>query len=897
MQSPRARRRERRATARATARAATAPDTAGAATPRPPDTAGAATPRPPDTAGAATPRPPDTAGAATPRPPDTAGAATPRPPDTAEAAARLAAHPRRDAALAVLGLAGLVVTVYLPALSGGFVWDDVAFSEEPVIHRWSGLWSIWLSPADVRNEGHYWPLVYTTFWLEHKLWGLAPLGYHLVNVALHLANTVLLWRLLLALAAPGAFAVAAVFAVHPLHVESVAWIIERKDLLSALCYLGAVLAWVRFTRAPRPGPYWLALGLFTAGLLSKSIVVTLPAALLIWHWWERGRVTGRDALRLAPFFVVGLGVTAADLAYYTSRESLALGYSAVERVLIAARALWFYAGKLVWPADLAGIYPLWEIRSGDLLGWAYVAAAAGLTGLLWLFRGRLGRGPLAGAAFFALTLSPVLGFVDYGYMQFSLVADRFQYLAGIGVIAVLVGGAARGAGRLPGHLRPAATSALVFVLVALGILTWRQCGIYRDESTFFSHVVAHNPEARDAHLNLGGALLDAGRPEESHAASLIAVRQRPEAVGAHINLARALVVMERFEEAEPHLARAMALDPRNHAVWMNMADLRRRQGRYEAAAEWFGKVLAEDARHARAHFGLGIALHELARHEEALAALDRALALAPDASGSSGLRSLHTWIGRASQALGRLDEAERHLLRAARLDPHDAAPLVDLASLRAAQGRHEEAGTYLRRARELAPGDATVLHTVAESLRKRGRYAGAVESYRAALAIDPDFAMAHAGLGDALYRLERYEEAIESLDRSVALHPHPPTATARLVLMGSASEKLGRTAAAVAHYERAVAIDPRNVEALDHLAMARFGEERYEEALGLYRTLLEAKPGSARTHANLGATLYHLGRPEEALRSFERALSLDPDLESARAVVDQLGRTLRERGE
>ena len=224
----------------------------------------------------------------------------------------------------------------------------------------------------------------------------------------------LVWRLLLALAVPGAWAVAAVFAVHPLHVESVAWIIERKDLLSALFYLSALLVWIRFVEVPRPQRYCLALGLFAAGLLSKSIVVTLPAALLLWHWWKQGRVTGTDCLRLAPFFVVGFGITAGDLAFYASREPLALGYSAVERTLIAARALWFYAGKLVWPSDLAVIYPLWEVHAGDPVGWAYVAAAAGLAGLLWCLRHRLGRGPLAGAAFFAVTLSPVLGFVDEG---------------------------------------------------------------------------------------------------------------------------------------------------------------------------------------------------------------------------------------------------------------------------------------------------------------------------------------------------------------------------------------------------------------------------------------------------------------------------------------------------
>ena len=209
--------------------------------------------------------------------------------------------------LTALALGLLVAVSYVPALSGGFVWDDLIFSEEPVIHAVSGLKSIWFSPADIRNEGHYWPLVYSSFWLEHKLWGLNPAGYHAVNVALHLANCLLLWRLLARLRVPGAAVIAAVFAVHPVHVESVAWIIERKDVLSALFYLTAMLVWVRFAEQPRAWRYGLALGLFTAGLLSKSVVVTLPVALLILQWWQSGRVRWTDLLRLAPFVAVAVG--------------------------------------------------------------------------------------------------------------------------------------------------------------------------------------------------------------------------------------------------------------------------------------------------------------------------------------------------------------------------------------------------------------------------------------------------------------------------------------------------------------------------------------------------------------------------------------------------------------
>ena len=203
---------------------------------------------------------------------------------------------------APLALCLLVLVSYLPAmLWGDLVWDDLTMIRNQAVREVSGLRQIWFAPGEIRGEGHYWPLVYTSFWLEYRLWGTAPAGYHVVNVLLHLANTLLLWRLLRRLAVPGAWLVAAVFAVHPVRVESVAWVIERKDVLSGLFYLAATTVWVGGGGAPRPGRSVAALALYVAGLLSKSVVVTLPVALLIWRWWKRGRVTVADLLRLAPF--------------------------------------------------------------------------------------------------------------------------------------------------------------------------------------------------------------------------------------------------------------------------------------------------------------------------------------------------------------------------------------------------------------------------------------------------------------------------------------------------------------------------------------------------------------------------------------------------------------------
>ena len=792
----------------------------------------------------------------------------------------------------LLAIGVLVAVSYSPALQGGFVWDDVIFAEEPVIHSPDGLRAIWFSPADIRNEGHYWPLVYTSFWIEHKLWGLDAVGYHAVNILLHLINCLLLWLLLTRLSVPGAMMIVAVFAVHPVHVESVAWIIERKDVLSALFYLSAVLVWIRFVAQPRPRRYALALVLFTAGLLSKSVVVTLPAALLIWHWWRYGKVTRVDLLRLAPFAAVAAGITAADLSFYTSRELLDLGYSPVERALIAARALWFYAGKLLWPADLAVIYPRWEIDSGDLMAWTYLAGAVALAALLWLGRRRFGRGPLAGALFFAVTLAPVLGFVDYGYMQFSFVADRFQYLAGIGVLAVLIGAAAHGAGRLPEGARMAAAGLAVVAVVGLALLTWRQAGVYRDEITLFSHVVALNPEARDAHLNLGRALIEEDRFDEGLAASRIAAEQRPDSAGALANVGLALIKFGRPEEAEAHLRRAVRVDPRSTTAHQNLGEALRRQGRFAEAMESYRAVLAIDDGFALAHAGMGMALFGERRYAEALAAMAKALSLQPDLPIAP---MLYLHMGRAARELGRPDEAAAHFQRAGAIAPDDPEPLFDLAKLRFSQGRAEEADRILRSALEQWPADPAVLHNVAEALRDEGRHADAIANYRAALRVDAEFAPAHAGMGIALFQSERYAEAIAALEQALTLQPDLPVAGSSLhVFLGRAAWQLGLPEAAD-HFARAIRIDPDDREALDHLAMIRFGQQRYEEAFALYRTLIEIDPDNAVTHSNLGAALYQLGRLEESLASIERSLALDPHLEIARTGLQQVRNELARR--
>ena len=692
----------------------------------------------------------------------------------------------------------MVAVSFYPALSAGFVLDDNIFAESPVVHAWSGLWNIWFSPADIEREGHYWPLLYTTFWLEHKLWGLDPFGYHVVNVLLYMVNVLLLWHLLRRLAVPGAWAVAAVFAVHPMHVDSVAWVIGRKDLLSAIFCMAAALCWIRsmdefgdsrdrpsaFIGVPRPGLYLAALGLFAAAMLSKSVAVTLPVALAILLWWKNGRVTWADGWRIAPFFLVALGIALADFAYYTSGREIHFDYGLVERTLIAARALWFYAGKLVWPADLTVIGPSWDIDIADPLAWGYLVAAVAVALVLWFGRHRLGRGPLAGALFFAVTLSPVLGFVDFAYMRLSFVADRYAYLAGIGVIAVLIAAVAHCVSRRSGLFRIGASGVLIAILALFGKLTWEHAGIYRDRITFYSHIISLVPEAPTIHRNLANALLRAERGEEALAASRIEVDRFPGDAKSQNTHGVALRALERLDEAEESFRRALELDPDHQNALHNMAEMRKGQGRFADSAKWYREVLDMDPESARANSGMGDALTRLGRHEEA------------------------------------------------------------------------------------------------------------IQTYRGIFETDPEYAPAHAGIGFALLGLKRYGEALDSLARAISLQPESPANADRHVAMGRASQELGLMETAEEHYERALEIDSRNVEALDSFGVLRFQQQRYEEALHFYEALIELGEANARVHANVAATLYSLERPDEALRSLDRAFALDPAL--ARTGFGEMRDALRQ---
>lgn len=722
-------------------------------------------------------------------------------------------------------LALVVAVFYFPAVHAGFVWDDVIITKLRSVSDWEGIRRIWLDPVaayfqtDVA-ENHYWPVLYTTFWIEHKLWGFSPAGYHVVNILLHFANTLLLWRLLARLAVPGAWFAAAVFAAHPLQTESVAWVMGRKDLLSALFYLAAVSMWLRHVESPRLRRFLAALVLFAAAMLSKSVAVTLPVALLIIQWWRNGRVTRADLLLASPFFLVAIVIGGAGLWFFKSQGLNSFDYSLLERVLVASHALWFYVGKLLWPTDLSVIYPLWEIRVADPLAWGYAAAVPAALVAFWFLRGRIGRGPLACALFFGITLLPTLGFIDYDHMRYSFVADRYQYLAGIGITVLLIAGAARLTDGMVLGAGKAVYGIALAILFLLGSLTWTQAGIYKDELTFFNHVISLNPRARGAHYNMGLELFRQGR------------------VG----------------EAEEYFRRSIEIYPRDGQAFHNLGEALRVQGKYDGSLLAYRSAVDIDPGSPNALFGMGNSFFKLGRYPEALSSMERALALALDPSMVPAARYV---MGQALLKMGRPEEAEIQF---------------DLS---------------MRSSLAINPGGTEAFMNRAEVFRGQKRYEEALGLYLLALGTDPGHASAYAGMGDCLYRLGRYREAISSLERAVSLLPDSSMEPTLYYLMGQAAAEAGWFEEAGAHYENALQVAPHFTEALHRLADVRFEQKRYEHALLLYETLVGLGSESAMTYNNIGVALLNVGKASEAVRSFERALSIDPALESARIGLRQ----------
>ena len=760
---------------------------------------------------------------------------------------------------------------YVPALLGGFVWDDVAhIQKNAILASPNALYRIWCT-LDFQQ---YLPVQLTTFWIELKLWGLNPLPFHAANLLLHALNGILIWQVLKRLRFPAPWLAAAIFLLHPVNVETAAWITERRNLLSAAFYLSAVLCWLKFDDGAGKRWYWATLGLYLLAMLSKTVACSLPVILLLLSWMRGQAGTSGDRqpiskqpeigvsphslsvparlVQIVPFFALGipLGLLTSSMErYLIGASGYEWNFSFAERILICGRALWFYALKDLWPANLMFIYPRWRLDAADWTQWLWVAAAlAVIAGLIPLVRccGRRAAMPLL---FFGITLFPALGFANIYPQRFSFVADHFQYLASLGIIVFAVGTAhwlLREWGLTPGRgtvtnfrlfgnwLSVPATvplrAAAAALLLILGAMTWLHATAFISDESLWRDVLSKNNNAWLAHANLG-----------------VQLHHRGDLPGALL----------QYEEA-------LRCGPDDLGVY----------------------------------FDLGDTYAQLGRAAEARRIFDAALELSPafEIVQHSGTQNL-PWLGRVVRAMAGvppdfLPTYERHrvqftvdiLLGLARLDAAASGDMTRFPAVREIGIVSPEVSALQRYAQalELRPRSEKVYLARGKFHEQAGRTADALADYRTAAGLAPHSGEGLFLEGNLLHEQGRSTEAATAWEFALARQPNH---TGALVNLGAAYKLAGRLDDAAALFKRALAVQPDHFESLYNLAGIALAKDDVGTVVWLYRRMLQQKPEQlpkallpswVEVCVNFGVLLARNGKLDDAVALFKRAQQLQP---------------------
>src|SRR6476620_11399054 len=651
--------------------------------------------------------------------------------------ARRIFSPRGRALTFAVALAAVTIFAYRPVWHGGFLWDDDAYIINNELltapHGWQRIWFSLDSPSQ------YFPLTYTTFRIEHALWGLNTTGYHWVNLLLHVANALLVWAVLARLGVPGAWLAAAIFALHPVQVESVAWITERKNVLMGFFFLLTLVAWIAFVdkRTRRQWIFYsLALIFYVLALSAKATACTLPAALFLILWLQKKPITVRRLMQIVPFVVLGVGMGLLAVwweRYHQGTNRAAFTFlSPMERILVASRAVWFYLSKIFCPSKLTFIYPRWNISPADLANYVWLLAAIAACAAICFLRRYVGRSVEVAAAFFVATLSPVLGFIMLFTFRYTFVADHYQYLACIGPIALASAGIVSLSDKFT-QCRAVIVSAAVLIVASLATLTWRQASTYTDIETLWHTTLARNPECWMAHTNLALVLVQKGKIDDGIAHYRSALQMQPDSWDAEYNLGAALLRRGQVDEAIQHCERAVVMRPTDPDAQVSLGDALLRKGRIDDAIDHYQKATMARADHFLARYGLCHALLEKGELDSAIQVCRSALVLWPlDAD-------CHTALAIALEEKGNPAEAIQHYEKAPEVSPSSISTLTNLAWLLAtsqdASVRNGPKAVQLAKQADRVVGgtNTLVLRTLAAAYAENGEFANAIRTAQSAM--------------------------------------------------------------------------------------------------------------------------------------------------------------------
>jgi tetratricopeptide (TPR) repeat protein len=742
------------------------------------------------------------------------------PPPAAAPRLRLSTTDLRNGVLLFIAL----LIAYFPALTGAQVWDDAGHITPAKLRSLEGLYRIWFQFGASQQ---YYPLLHSAFWVEHRIWGDWVVGYHVITLLFHAIAAYLIVAIMRRLSLPGGWLAASIFALHPISTESVAWISEQKNTLSAVFYLSSAFCYLRFDKERRRASYALALMFYVMALLSKSVAATLPVTLLLVFWWERGSLkVNRDVKPLLPWFAIGTAsgaLTAWVEKTFIGAQGTDFSLNIVERCLLAGRVIWFYFLKLVWPVHLLFIYPRWTIDAGAAWQYLFPALTMGAAAALWMYSRKAdtprARAPLAVFLCFAAALAPALGFVNVYPFIYSYVADHFQYQAMIAIFIAAAAWLVTLTKKLPEDRARLALVVAGVILAAFGALTWRQTGLYLDEATLYRKTLAENPRAFMAWTNLALVVDKApGHEQEAIRLTKKALEIRPNSAEAINNIGMFLEELNLHDESLAAYRKAAELSPTLET----------------------------------AHWGIANRLAAMSGHEEnAIQEYQIALRLKPeDERAFTGLGRLYLRMP------GRLQDAIANFQMSARIDPGSYGPHVELG----------------------------------EALTRAGDTAGAIAEYRRAIELKRDYAESHLNLGAALaLSPDTVGAALEEYRTAIRLKPHYAQAHYNLGLL--LSDIPGRTNEAIAEYEAALKEKPDYAEALCNLGIALEDiPGRKAEAIEKFRAAVSADPHLAEAQYAWGMALADSPQSRvEAVEHFRAAAKANPNFQPAQDVLMKLG--------
>lgn len=767
-----------------------------------------------------------------------------------------------------LALVALVFVAYRDTLHAGFVvWDDDdhVYENAHVLAR-DGYAEAW---RDWRNTNFY-PLTFTTFFLEWRAAGGKPWLFHLDNVALHAGNVVELGLLgrALGLGAGVSWLAAAFWGLHPLAVGSVAWITERKNVLYVFFYFAALLVYARSLGAsPRSSRVlWLvSLLLAAASLLSKATAVTFPVAAGLLHW-ATGRSFDRRAwLRLCVYAALALAVG----LLHVFREEVEPGLGLGTRILIAARATWFYVGCFVWPFGLVAMYPRWDPADAVSFGAPALAALAVTLGLGLARSRHIPRAAWFAAGLFASNVALVVGVMWFPYMRYSFVADHLAYLpsAGLALLAALGARALCDRFEAPAAVRATAAAG---VCLALAGLTKEQTGLWHDTERLWGGTLQVNPASTVAHNNLGVALLESGRAEEARLHFEATLALDPQDATALFNLGVIAAGRQDWSTAVAHYKQALRVNKKNALVWNNLGVVASERGDLDKAIAFYRHAIKLDPRDADPHVNLGAALERSGDRPGAIGAFETALRLNPR------LLKAHYRLGAALAEDGRYQDAQRHLETAAALEPGNTEVLQRLAGVLHERGDEEGARRWLERAVAVDPSNGSLLYQLGVELLELGETDRAIEYLDRSAALGPreKAGEIHLGIAAELDAHGAREAAMVHYRKATVLAPRSPEAFYRL---GAALSAAGVHREAEAEYRRALALAPDHPEATNNLAVALVAQGRAAEAVAVLERALRLAPADVDAQRNLALALHEAGRDAEAVRILSRALAAAPE--------------------